>query len=39
MTLGKLNKKYRCNICGQEVIVVKEGAGVLVCCGRPMQEL
>jgi superoxide reductase len=36
---GKLNKTYKCEICGQEVVVTKEGGGVLVCCGKPMREL
>lgn len=36
---GKLDKTYRCNVCGQEVRVTKEGVGVLVCCNKPMEEL
>lgn len=39
MVKGKLNKTYRCEICGQEVVVTKEGGGVLVCCNKPMREL
>jgi superoxide reductase len=27
---------YRCNICGNIVEVLHEGAGTLVCCGQPM---
>ena len=29
-------KMYRCELCGQEVSVVTEGAGTLVCCGEDM---
>ncbi len=28
---------YRCNVCGNVVKVVQNGAGELVCCGQPMQ--
>jgi desulfoferrodoxin-like iron-binding protein len=33
----KVGEKYRCNICGNEVKVIKAGAGTLVCCGEPME--
>ena len=29
----------KCNVCGQMVEVINAGAGELVCCGEPMQEL
>jgi desulfoferrodoxin-like iron-binding protein len=32
----KVGQKYRCNICGNEVVVTNAGAGELVCCGQPM---
>lgn len=28
---------YKCNICGNIVEVLHEGAGQLVCCGQPME--
>ncbi|TAN44854.1 MAG: desulfoferrodoxin FeS4 iron-binding domain-containing protein, partial [Candidatus Methanoperedens sp.] len=31
--LKKINEKYKCNICGNEVVVTKAGGGTLVCCG------
>jgi desulfoferrodoxin-like iron-binding protein len=34
--MTKTGQKYKCNICGNEVMVTNEGAGVLVCCGKPM---
>jgi len=37
--MGKLGKTYRCDICGQEVRVTKEGGGMLVCCNKQMREL
>jgi len=30
-------EKYRCNICGNEVIVTKVCGGDLVCCGEDME--
>jgi desulfoferrodoxin-like iron-binding protein len=32
----KIGQKYKCNICGNEVVVTNAGAGELVCCGQPM---
>ncbi len=28
---------YRCNICGNEVVVTEVGGGTLVCCGEDME--
>jgi len=33
------NQIYRCNICGNIIQVLHEGAGELVCCGQPMELL
>jgi superoxide reductase len=30
---------YKCEVCGNIVEVLHEGAGELVCCGQPMQLL
>ena len=30
---------YKCEICGQEVEVITDGAGTLVCCGEEMKKL
>lgn len=30
---------FKCNICGNIVEVLHEGAGQLVCCGQPMELL
>lgn len=35
--MAEKGKAYVCSICGQEVKVVKEGAGILVCCDIPMD--
>jgi len=37
MSVEKIGEKYRCNICGNEVVVTKAGGGALVCCGEDMQ--
>jgi desulfoferrodoxin-like iron-binding protein len=39
MTVEKEGEKYRCNICGNEVIVTKVGGGTLVCCGEDMEKI
>ena len=32
-------EKYRCNVCGNEVVVTKVGGGILVCCGQDMEKI
>jgi desulfoferrodoxin-like iron-binding protein len=36
--MAKEGKTYVCEICGQEVRVVKSGVGTLVCCDQPMTQ-
>ena len=31
------NQIYKCNVCGNIVEVLHQGAGELVCCGQPME--
>jgi desulfoferrodoxin-like iron-binding protein len=35
--MTNVGQKYKCTVCTNEVAVTKEGVGVLVCCGRPME--
>ncbi|MEW6585045.1 MAG: desulfoferrodoxin FeS4 iron-binding domain-containing protein [Nitrospirota bacterium] len=35
----KVGQKYKCDICGNEVVVTHEGEGELVCCGQPMSVI
>ncbi|MFQ6065471.1 MAG: desulfoferrodoxin FeS4 iron-binding domain-containing protein [Candidatus Bathyarchaeia archaeon] len=37
MGVGRIGEKYRCNVCGNEVVVAKVGGGTLVCCGEDME--
>ena len=37
--MAKLNKIYKCQICGNIVEVLHAGGGTLVCCGQPMDQL
>jgi len=37
VNVKKVSEKYRCNICGNEVKVIKVGGGELVCCSQPME--
>jgi desulfoferrodoxin-like iron-binding protein len=39
MAVQAVNESYRCNICGNEVIVTTVGGGTLVCCGEDMELL
>lgn len=39
MPVKKEGEKYRCNICGNEVVVTRAGGGQLVCCGQPMEMI
>ena len=39
MAVEKVGEKYRCHICGNEVIVTKVGGGTLVCCGEDMEKI
>jgi len=38
MGVKKVGEKYRCNVCGNEVVVTKVG-GTLVCCGQNMEKI
>ncbi|MFH1383044.1 MAG: desulfoferrodoxin [Chloroflexota bacterium] len=33
----QLGKRYRCEVCGTEVLCVKAGDGPMVCCEKEMQ--
>ncbi len=37
--MAKIRKIYRCEICGNIVEVLHQGAGSLVCCGKEMVEM
>jgi desulfoferrodoxin-like iron-binding protein len=39
MKVKKEGEKYRCNVCGNEVVVTKAGGGELVCCGKSMEKI
>ena len=39
MAVKKVGEKYKCNVCGNEVIVTKVGGGTLVCCGQDMERI
>ncbi len=37
--MAKKLEIYKCNVCGNIVEVLHGGAGELVCCGQPMENL
>ncbi|MEW6358957.1 MAG: desulfoferrodoxin FeS4 iron-binding domain-containing protein [Planctomycetota bacterium] len=34
--MNQVNQLFRCDVCRQEVRVIKPGPGALYCCGEPM---
>ena len=39
MGVKAVDEKYRCKVCGNEVVVTKAGGGILVCCGQDMEKI
>ena len=39
MAVEAVGEKFRCNICGNEVVVTEVGGGTLVCCGEDMERI
>jgi desulfoferrodoxin-like iron-binding protein len=39
MAVTKVGEKFHCNICHNEVTVVKVGGGTLICCGASMVKV
>ncbi len=33
------NKIFKCQLCGNIVELLRSGGGILVCCGKPMEEV
>ncbi|MBI4733770.1 MAG: desulfoferrodoxin FeS4 iron-binding domain-containing protein [Rubrobacteridae bacterium] len=34
----KVGEKYLCEVCKNEVVIIRAGKGNLVCCNRPMVK-
>ena len=34
---SQLGKRYRCTVCGTEILCLKAGAGVTTCCGKEVE--
>lgn len=39
MAVDRVGEVFRCNVCGNEVVVTKVGGGQLVCCGVDMERI
>lgn len=37
MAVEEVGERYRCSICGNEVVVTRVGGGTLVCCDEEME--
>ncbi|HIE17764.1 MAG TPA: desulforedoxin [Dehalococcoidia bacterium] len=35
--MNQLGKRFRCEVCGTEVLCTKGGEGTVSCCGKEMQ--
>jgi desulfoferrodoxin-like iron-binding protein len=35
--MSKLGKRYRCSVCGTEILVTKAGEGTATCCEKEME--
>lgn len=35
--MNNLGKRYKCAVCGTEVLCTKAGTGVVICCGEEMK--
>ncbi|MBN1644248.1 MAG: hypothetical protein JW856_05475 [Dehalococcoidales bacterium] len=34
---SQLGKRYKCEVCGTEVLCIKSGAGQVTCCGKEVK--
>jgi desulfoferrodoxin-like iron-binding protein len=34
--MNQLGKRYKCSVCGTEVLCTKAGTGEVICCDKPM---
>ena len=39
MAVEKVGEKYKCNVCGNEVVVTEVGGDTLVCCGQDVERM
>jgi len=39
MVVEMEGEKYRCSVCGNEVVVTMAGGGTVVCCGEEMEKI
>lgn len=37
MAMNQLGKRYRCEVCGIEILCTKAGNGTVECCGKEMK--
>jgi len=34
---SQLGKRYKCSVCGTEILCIKAGTGVVQCCGKEIE--
>lgn len=37
--MNRLGKRFKCQVCGTEVLCTKAGAGSAACCGQQMEPV
>ena len=35
--MNELGKRYKCSVCGTEVLCTKPGDGTVICCDKEME--
>jgi hypothetical protein len=35
---SQLGKRYKCEVCGTEILCIKAGAGPVTCCGKEVKS-
>jgi hypothetical protein len=35
--MNQLGKRFKCSVCGTEVLCTKAGQGIVNCCNKPMD--
>lgn len=36
--MNQLGKRFKCSVCGTEVLCTKAGQGSVECCSKPMES-
>jgi desulfoferrodoxin-like iron-binding protein len=34
---SQMGKRYKCEVCGTEILCIKAGSGQVICCGKEVK--